>query len=65
MNSAQRREWTHEGELEWWVAELPEHAGVKRLMRDLNRVYRSEPALHQAGFLARRLRMGRCSATRK
>jgi 1,4-alpha-glucan branching enzyme len=47
---AQRREWTHEGELEWWVATLPEHAGVQRLVRDLNRVYRSEPALHRIDF---------------
>jgi 1,4-alpha-glucan branching enzyme len=47
---AQRREWTHEGELEWWVAELPEHAGVKRLIRDVNRIYRSEPALHSLDF---------------
>ena len=47
---AQRREWTHEGELEWWVSELPEHAGVKRLIGDLNRVYRREPALHQIDF---------------
>jgi 1,4-alpha-glucan branching enzyme len=46
----QRREWTHDGELEWWVAQLPEHAGVKHLMRDLNRVYRSEPALHMIDF---------------
>ena len=46
----QRREWTHEGELEWWVSELPEHAGVKRVVRDLNRVYRSEPALHRIDF---------------
>jgi 1,4-alpha-glucan branching enzyme len=46
----QRREWTHDGELEWWVAQLPEHAGVKQLMRDLNRVYRSEPALHKIDF---------------
>ena len=37
----QRREWTHEGELEWWVSGLPEHAGVKRLIGDLNRVYRA------------------------
>jgi 1,4-alpha-glucan branching enzyme len=49
---AQRREWTHEGELEWWVADLPEHAGVKRLMSDLNRVYVREPALHQLDFSA-------------
>jgi 1,4-alpha-glucan branching enzyme len=48
----QRREWTHEGELEWWVATLPEHAGVQRLVRDLNRVYRGEPALHQIDFSA-------------
>jgi 1,4-alpha-glucan branching enzyme len=47
---AQRREWTHEGELEWWVSGLPEHAGIKRLIGDLNRVYRHEPALHQVDF---------------
>jgi 1,4-alpha-glucan branching enzyme len=47
---AQRREWTHEGELEWWVSDLPGHAGVKRLIGDLNRVYRREPALHQVDF---------------
>jgi 1,4-alpha-glucan branching enzyme len=47
---AQRREWTHEGELEWWVADLPGHSGVKRLIADLNRVYRQESALHQIDF---------------
>jgi 1,4-alpha-glucan branching enzyme len=46
----QRREWTHEGELEWWVSELPEHAGVKHLVRDLNRIYRHEPAMHKIDF---------------
>jgi 1,4-alpha-glucan branching enzyme len=46
----QRREWTHEGELEWWVTALPEHAGVQRMLRDMNRVYRNEPALHQVDF---------------
>ena len=46
----QRREWTHEGELEWWVSDLPEHAGIKRLIGDLNRVYRRESALHQVDF---------------
>ena len=48
----QRREWTHDAELEWWVAQLPEHAGVQHLVRDLNRVYRSEPALHRIDFAA-------------
>ncbi len=47
---AQRREWTHEGELEWWVLDLPEHAGMKRLMSDLNSVYVREPALHELDF---------------
>ena len=47
---AQRREWTHEGELEWWVADLPGHSGIKRLMTDLNRVYRAEPALYELDF---------------
>jgi 1,4-alpha-glucan branching enzyme len=47
---AQRREWTHEGELEWWVSELPGHGGVKRLIGDLNRAYRREAALHQIDF---------------
>jgi 1,4-alpha-glucan branching enzyme len=47
---AQRREWTHEGELEWWVCGMPEHAGVKRLVSDLNRVYRAEPALYKIDF---------------
>ena len=46
----QRREWTHEGELEWWVTGLSEHAGVQRWVADLNRVYREEPALHQLDF---------------
>jgi len=47
---AQRREWTHEGELEWWVAALPGHSGVRNWIRDLNKVLRSEPALHRVDF---------------
>ena len=46
----QRREWTHEGELEWWVAELPGHSGVRRFVADLNRLYRAEPALYKLDF---------------
>jgi 1,4-alpha-glucan branching enzyme len=48
----QRREWTHDGELEWWVAERPEHAGVRNWIRDLNRVYCKEPSLHEIDFTA-------------
>jgi len=46
----QRREWTHDGELEWWVRERPEHAGLARWVAQLNRVYRDEPALWQVDF---------------
>jgi 1,4-alpha-glucan branching enzyme len=46
----QRREWTHDGELEWWVNERPEHAGVRRWVRDLNRVYQAEGSLHSIDF---------------
>jgi len=46
----QRREWTHDGELEWWVCERPEHAGLQRWVAQLNRAYRTEPALWQVDF---------------
>jgi 1,4-alpha-glucan branching enzyme len=43
---AQWGEWNHDAELDWNLLENPEHAGVQRLVRDLNRLYRAEPALH-------------------
>ncbi len=48
----QRREWTHEGELEWWAAAMQEHAGIQRTVAALNTVYRAEPALYQLDFSA-------------
>ncbi|MEJ7685717.1 MAG: 1,4-alpha-glucan branching protein GlgB [Variovorax sp.] len=47
---AQRREWTHDGELEWGEAESPAHRGVQDLLRQLNRIHQAEPALHQLDF---------------
>jgi 1,4-alpha-glucan branching enzyme len=44
---AQEREWNHDRELDWPSIDDPMHAGVQRLVRDLNRLYISEPALHQ------------------
>ncbi len=43
----QRREWSHEASLDWDLAASPGHAGIQRLVADLNRVMRAEPALHQ------------------
>ena len=43
---AQQSEWNHDGELDWGLLNNPEHAGVQRLVRDLNLIYRSHPALY-------------------
>ncbi|MBX3706654.1 MAG: 1,4-alpha-glucan branching protein GlgB [Pseudomonadales bacterium] len=43
---AQRREWDHDRELDWELARFPEHRGIGDLLRDLNELYRREPALH-------------------
>jgi 1,4-alpha-glucan branching enzyme len=42
----QGREWNHDASLDWHLLELPAHEGVRRWVADLNRVYYSEPALH-------------------
>ncbi|MBU1441901.1 MAG: 1,4-alpha-glucan branching protein GlgB [Gammaproteobacteria bacterium] len=46
----QRREWTHDGELEWWVAALEGHGGLQRFVAELNRFYRNTPALYEVDF---------------
>lgn len=43
----QWREWHEAGPLDWELLERPLHAGAQRWVRDLNQVYRSEPALWQ------------------
>jgi 1,4-alpha-glucan branching enzyme len=40
----QWREWTEAAPLEWSLLEQPLHAGLQRWVRDLNHVYRREPA---------------------
>jgi 1,4-alpha-glucan branching enzyme len=52
---AQEREWDAGGSIDWHLLEQAPHAGVQRLVRDLNRRYRAEPALYEidddpAGF---------------
>jgi len=49
---AQRREWTHEGELDWACLHGERHSGMQRLVQALNHIYRSEPALHEVDFSA-------------
>jgi len=43
----QRREWNHDASLDWHLLDDPGHAGLQRLVRDLNGLYRTEPALHR------------------
>jgi 1,4-alpha-glucan branching enzyme len=43
---AQWHEWDHDAEIDWPALQDPNHAGIQRLVRDLNRLYRAEPALH-------------------
>jgi 1,4-alpha-glucan branching enzyme len=44
---AQPEEWNHNGDLNWSAAEKPAHKGVQTLIQDLNRAYRTIPALHE------------------
>jgi len=51
----QEHEWNNESSLDWHLMEQGEHKGVHALIRDLNRIYRELPPLHEldtepAGF---------------
>jgi len=48
----QWREWNHEDSLDWHLCQYAPHAGLKRFVADLNRLYRAEPALHEHDFAA-------------
>jgi 1,4-alpha-glucan branching enzyme len=42
----QEREWNHDNSLDWHLLDDPLHKGVKDVVRDLNRLYVSTPALY-------------------
>ncbi|TCU37852.1 1,4-alpha-glucan branching protein GlgB [Rhizobium azibense] len=51
----QESEWDHDGSVHWDLLDDPAHAGIQRLIRDLNKLYAQEPALqfsdlNAAGF---------------
>jgi len=48
---AQYREWCHDRSLDWHLLEQPKHQGVQKLIRDLNQLYKNQPALHQTDHL--------------
>jgi len=48
----QTKEWDADGELDWRLMERPRHQGLHRLVAALNRLYRSQQALHDLDFSA-------------
>ncbi len=44
---AQGAEWSEARGLDWWQLDIEPHKGVQALVRDVNRLYRATPALHQ------------------
>jgi 1,4-alpha-glucan branching enzyme len=43
-------EWWHDKSLDWHLLDHDRHRGLQHWVRDLNHLYRSEPALHQRDF---------------
>jgi 1,4-alpha-glucan branching enzyme len=46
----QGEEWDSTAVIDWYLLDYPNHQGVRMLIRDLNRVYRSYPALYSHDF---------------
>ncbi|MET0221528.1 MAG: 1,4-alpha-glucan branching protein GlgB, partial [Tardiphaga sp.] len=44
---AQEREWDHDHSLDWHLLGDAKYSGIQALIRDLNRLYRSQPALYE------------------
>jgi 1,4-alpha-glucan branching enzyme len=46
----QSSEWNFETSLDWHLLQYPFHNGIKKVITKLNKLYRTEPALHQKQF---------------
>ncbi|SPF46995.1 1,4-alpha-glucan branching enzyme [Syntrophobacter sp. SbD1] len=46
----QWNEWNHDQELDWMLLDFEFHRNLQQYVRDLNRLYISEPALHEMDF---------------
>jgi 1,4-alpha-glucan branching enzyme len=47
---AQWNEWNHDQSLDWHLTDLAPHAQMQQWVRDLNKLYREEPAFHATDF---------------
>jgi 1,4-alpha-glucan branching enzyme len=43
-------EWNHDDSLQWHLCQYEPHAGLQQYVRDLNWLYRNEPALYEVDF---------------
>lgn len=46
----QSAEWNFEGSLDWHLLQYDFHEGVKKVITDLNALYKTQPALHEKQF---------------
>lgn len=46
----QRQEWSEKRELDWHLLQHEGHQGILKLVQDLNRLYREQPALHKLDY---------------
>lgn len=58
---AQGTEWNSQSTLDWYVLDYPLHKGMKTLVKDLNHLYRQQPALHQYEFDGRGFQWIECN----
>jgi 1,4-alpha-glucan branching enzyme len=47
---AQWNEWNHDKSLDWHLLQYAPHQGIHQWVKDLNQLYRSEPALYERDF---------------
>jgi 1,4-alpha-glucan branching enzyme len=47
---AQNSEWDYKKSLDWHLLQHQSHQGVKEVVKSLNHLYKSEPALYEKGF---------------
>lgn len=50
MEFGQSQEWAHDGELSWYLLQYDEHKGIQYLVKRLNEMVRTEPALYEENF---------------
>src|SRR5690625_2575934 len=47
---AQTSEWDYRGQLDWHLLQYDSHKGIQKLIKDVNKLYRSSPALYEKQF---------------